>query len=62
MSAQLQIYAVVQNGVVVNTALWDGVSEWTLPTGTQAVAIPSGTVTGIDATYSGGVFGAPPAS
>ncbi|SEK02602.1 hypothetical protein [Paraburkholderia tropica] len=54
------IYAIVENGLVVNTVEWDGVSSWQPPSGSAAVQVPTGTYVGIGSTYSNGVFGAPP--
>jgi hypothetical protein len=62
MSANLQTYAVVAGGVVVNTILWDGISDWAPPEGSQAVVIPTGTYAGIGSTYTDGVFSAPAAA
>lgn len=56
----MNIYAVVQSGVIVNVIVWDGVAAWSPPAGASAVSIPDGVVTGIGATYAGGVFGPPP--
>lgn len=53
-------FAIVQNGVVVNTIEWDGVAQWTPPAGTQAVQIPDGAYVGIGSTYANGTFSAPP--
>lgn len=53
-------YAIIQNGTVVNTIEWDGVSSWSPPAGTTAVKIPDGAYVGIGSTYDGTNFGAPP--
>ncbi len=53
-------YAIVQNGTVVNTVVWDGQSSWAPPAGQTAVQIPDGVYVGIGSTYSGGTFGPPP--
>ena len=53
-------YAIVENGVIANVIVWDGVTEYTSPNGTTLIQIPDGTYTGIGATYSNGVFGPPP--
>lgn len=53
-------YALVENGIVVNVVLWDGESEWTPPTGQQAVTIPDGSEAAIGWTYDGTNF-TPPA-
>lgn len=54
-------YAIVQNGVVVNTIEWDGSSAWTPPAGASVVKIPDGAYVGIGSAYDGKTFGAPPA-
>lgn len=56
------IYAIVENGIVVNTIVWDGQSEWTPPPGSTVVLIPDGAYVGIGSTYSNGQFGPPPPS
>jgi hypothetical protein len=53
-------YAIIQNGVVVNTIEWDGVTPWQSPAGTTAVQIPDGAYVGIGSTYDGKTFSAPP--
>lgn len=53
-------YAIVENGVIANVIVWDGVAPFTPPSGAAVVQIPDGTYTGVGATYSNGVFGAPP--
>jgi len=53
-------YAIVQNGTVINTIEWDGLSAWQPPSGTSVVQIPDGAYVGIGSTYSNGVFGEPP--
>lgn len=59
-NVNIQNYAVVENGVVINVVRWDGESAWTPPTGATAVIVPDGVVTGIGALYSNGTFGALP--
>ena len=51
------IYAVVENGVVINVIVWDGQSEWKPVTG-EAVSCPS--QVGIDWLYDGRNFRQPP--
>jgi hypothetical protein len=52
------IYAVIKNNEVTNIILWDGVSEWSPPEGTIAVACPD--EVGLGWTYENGTFVAPP--
>lgn len=53
-------YAIIENGVVVNTVVWDGSTDWTAPTGAQVVPIPVGADVGIGSTYDGSTFTPPP--
>jgi hypothetical protein len=53
-------YAIVENGVVVNTVEWDGATPWQPPASTTTVQIPDGAYVGIGSTYANGVFGEPP--
>lgn len=56
------MYAIVQNGIVINTVEWNGnTAIWQPPIGTQAVLIQAGVIASIGCTYSNGVFSAPPA-
>ena len=50
-------YAIIEAGKVTNVTLWDGVTPWTLPAGTEAVACPDNV--GIGWTYDGQTW-APP--
>lgn len=55
-------YAVIENEVVVNTVVWDGVTAWTAPAGSTTILIPDGTVAGIGYGYTtAGGFTVPPA-
>lgn len=49
------LYAVVENGVVTNIVVWDGVSNWKPDQG-DAIAIPDGVVVTIGDTYDGAEF------
>ena len=57
-------WAVIKDGMVVNTILWDGESDWTQNENQVAVEIPEAPEgeqrAGIGWTYSGGVFVPPP--
>jgi hypothetical protein len=54
-------YAIVESGVVVNVALWDGdIGTWSPAEGQTAVLLPDDSV-GIGHSYAGGVFTSPPA-
>ncbi|WP_270220975.1 hypothetical protein [Kosakonia cowanii] len=50
-------YAVVENGVVINTVVWDGETKWQPETG-EAVLAPE--VINIGWLYDGKTFTAPP--
>ena len=52
-------YAVIENGVVVNSVEWDGVSPWTPPDGTTLVLAPETDYFGPGSTYDGTNFIAP---
>ncbi|HCP5374678.1 TPA: hypothetical protein OEH38_002574 [Escherichia coli] len=51
------VYAVVENGVVINIVVWDGQSEWQPVTG-EAVSCPA--QVGIGWLYDGSNFSQPP--
>ncbi|UEP23108.1 hypothetical protein LL999_22960 [Burkholderia ambifaria] len=53
-------YAIVENGIVINTIEWDGVTPWLWPSGSTVVHIPNGADVGIGSTYDGTNFTAPP--
>jgi hypothetical protein len=53
-------YAVIHDGVVVNTIEWDGSSDWTEPAGMTTQPVPDGAYVGIGSTFENGVFSAPP--
>lgn len=52
-------YAIVENGVVVNIVIWDGVAEWSPNTGQTAVEIKDGDEVGIGYSFIDGEFVAP---
>jgi hypothetical protein len=54
-------YAIIGNGTVANTVVWDGQSAWQPPEGATVVLIPDGAYVGIGSTYDGTNFSAPPA-
>jgi len=54
-------YAVVNaDGLIINIVVWDGVTEWEPPEGTQAIRCGDN-LCGIGGTYKDGVFAVPPA-
>lgn len=55
----MSIYAVVENGIVTNLVEWDGESEWTPPSGSTDVLVPTNTFVDLGYSYSNGVFSAP---
>jgi hypothetical protein len=48
-------YAIIENGVVTNVAVWDGKTEWTPKEG-KAVEIAEGVSAGIGWDYDGKKF------
>jgi hypothetical protein len=58
----MAVYAVIQNGVVVNSVEWDGQSNWTPPDSTIIVLAPKTNYFGIGSTWDGTSFIAPAAS
>lgn len=56
MDAEIGDYAVVENGMVVNTAVWDGVTRWPLPDGQIAVRLPEGSPVSVGWAYDKGIF------
>ena len=54
------MYAIIENGIVINVVVWDGGPNWTPPTGTTAVLIEAGQVPQIGYGYANGVFAQPP--
>lgn len=56
------MYAIIENGVVVNIVVWDGNTEtWQPPEGATAVTITDGTGPAyIGFPFAGGKFEAPP--
>jgi hypothetical protein len=54
-------YAIVENGVVVNVVLWDGVVEWTPPASAIVHQLQDGVSCGPGYTFDGTNFVGPPA-
>ena len=50
-------YAIIENGVVGNVALWDGATEWADAAG--AIPLPEDSPVGPGYTYDGTAFTAP---
>ncbi|WP_291783807.1 tail fiber assembly protein [Luteibacter sp.] len=54
-------YAIITDGKIVNTVIWDGNTDtWSPDNGAQAVAIPDGVAVDIGWTYADGAFTGPP--
>ncbi|EKS5466246.1 hypothetical protein QB691_000112 [Escherichia coli] len=53
-------WAVVENGIVVNVVLWDGISEWHAGEDQEVIEVVGDSQAGIGWTYSGGEFVPPP--
>jgi len=50
------VYAVVRDGLVENTVVWDGESDWTSPDGTELVSLADHPHVGIGWDYADGEF------
>lgn len=53
----MDTYAIVKDGNVINIVIWDGKSEWSVPEGCTAVATGPGAAVG--GTFNGTTFTAP---
>lgn len=51
------MYAIIENGTVINTVVWDGGPDWEPPSGTTAVEVTDSTgMASIGFTWDGNVF------
>jgi len=50
-------YAIIKDNKVINTCVWDGVTEWQPPEGSEVVVLPENV--GIGYEYNNGQFIAP---
>jgi hypothetical protein len=50
------VWAVIDGGLVVNTVVWDGVSDWTPPAGTTLVSLAEHPHVGIGWDFVDGDF------
>lgn len=57
---EMSKYAIVKNNLVENICVWDGVTPWQPPAGTQAIAVPANEPVGPGYAYVNGKFIAPP--
>jgi hypothetical protein len=48
----MAIYAVIENGIVINTLIWDGNTSINFPEGILVIEIPSGEAIGIGWNYT----------
>lgn len=53
------MYAIIENGIVVNVVIWDGLSDWQPPPGSTAVLVQAGQVPQVGYGYANGVFAQP---
>lgn len=53
-------YAIIKDEKVINVCVWDGVSEWQPPEGTQAVKLDAEQLADEGYSYINGTFIAPP--
>ena len=60
MVTLMKEWAVVENGIVVNVVLWDGISEWHAGEDQEVIEVVGDSQAGIGWIYSGGVFVPPP--
>jgi hypothetical protein len=51
-----KVWAVIDNGTVVNTVVWDGESDWSPPEGTELVSLADHPGVGIGWDYVDGTF------
>jgi hypothetical protein len=56
------MYAIIQNGIVINVVAWDGGPDWSPPEGATAVLVEEGQSPQIGYGYANGVFAQPPAT
>ena len=55
-------YAIIKNGMVINTCVWDGVTEWQPPEDTEVVELSEDNLAGVSYLYADGVFTPPQTS
>ncbi|WP_430226841.1 hypothetical protein [Paraburkholderia tropica] len=56
------MYAIVDNGIVINVVVWDGGDSWEPPAGATAIEVTAQTGAAyIGGAYSNGAFAAPAA-
>lgn len=55
----IQTYAIVRNGVVINTILWDGASDWGQPEGATGELLPENSLVSVGYKFDGTDFSAP---
>lgn len=55
------MYAIIENGIVVNVIVWDGTSEWSPPKGSSVEDITTLPNVGIGWTWDGRSFAEPAA-
>jgi hypothetical protein len=48
-----KVYAHVADGIVVNTCLWDGVSDYEVPEGIELVLMPTAVYDGVEMVVGG---------
>lgn len=52
-------YAIVENGLVTNLAVWDGEADWEAPEGSEAILLSEDLFVDIGFICAGGEFMAP---
>lgn len=56
MVIDMKTFFIIENGTVVNAIEWDGESQWSPPSGSEAVARPEGSEAWIGWMYDGSEF------
>ncbi|MGI4850227.1 MAG: hypothetical protein ACRYGK_19130 [Janthinobacterium lividum] len=54
----MKTYAIIENGLVTNKVIWDGLTPWATPAGQSAIELSEGVTANIGYSYAGGVFAA----
>lgn len=58
----MTVYAIVENGVVINTVVWDGnAATWSPPDGTTAQPLSDGSPVCVGYAWNGSTYTAPAA-
>lgn len=58
--SSVERYAIISNGIVINTIMWDGKSEAGLNPDEESILLQDDDAAGVGYTYNNGVFSPPP--